>query len=110
MQQTTWTSHITHALEHDFEAHTTYLGDGRFVVESATRPGEVHHVRALGSATICDCEAGKYGRKCWHQAGALLIGGYLDAQPVVTETATPEPMPVKAADVFKAAWSKAKAS
>lgn len=38
-------------------------------VESRTRPGVVHTIRLVDpveGVVLCDCEAGKHGRHCWH--------------------------------------------
>ena len=56
------------------------------LVDSASREGERYPVRIYSVAdgateARCTCPAGLNGRKCWHQAAALIRLGYLTYEP-----------------------------
>jgi hypothetical protein len=48
---------------------------GRYEVESGTRAGHYHTVThdGAGGRWACTCEAGRFGRPCWHQALVLVL-------------------------------------
>ena len=79
--QTQWTNNIDRALEVDGEAKVNYIRVGRFEVQSATSERvyrvTLQHVDGE-PVTNCNCRAGEFGRRCWHQAEALLMAGELD--------------------------------
>jgi hypothetical protein len=89
-QTATWNTNITRALELDGERRMHYQGAGRFVADSAS--SNQQYVVTLTTVerqpvTTCTCPAGEFGKRCHHQAAALLMAGVLDAPQ-------PEPAPV----------------
>lgn len=45
---------------------------GWYRLPSTTRPGQWWTVRVVGGRWSCDCEAGRSGRPCVHQAAVLI--------------------------------------
>ncbi len=85
-----WNNAISKAADINGEQSARYLGEGRFLIISASDPDNgAYEVRLTASdaatpATTCSCPAGEHGFPCWHQATALLMAGYADApEPVV---------------------------
>jgi hypothetical protein len=95
---------IARALAHGGAAAVRRLGYGRYEVESATRPGRVHHVAhdAEGRHWRCSCEAGLAGRGCWHQ-GAVYVAKKAVGVRVTGPAAPAAPEPANVVPLRRAA-------
>lgn len=80
--QRRWQNAINRAIEVDGESAVNYLGDGRFLVISASDPARgVYDVRlaVIDGAPVatCTCKAAEHGFPCWHRATVLLMAGFV---------------------------------
>lgn len=97
-QQRRWKNAINRAVEIDGEAAARYLGEGRFLIISASDPDAgAYEVNLHGEGpegapdATCTCKAAEFGQPCWHRATALLMAGLVDPAPADAPPAKVEP-------------------
>lgn len=66
---------------------------GWYRLPSTTRPGVFHTVRVVDGAYTCDCEAGRAGRPCVHQAAVYIRKIEAGGGTVVAPAARAEQLP-----------------
>jgi hypothetical protein len=66
-----------------------YHGRTHYTVESRTRPGRLHHVDTY--RLTCDCEACRYGKRCWALVAVLQYEDWRRRQQVQAATSPGQP-------------------